>query len=357
MDRSNRILGSLIGGAIGDALGAPVEFMSLETIKKSFGPSGIVDFFPAYGRIGAITDDTQMTLFTAEGLLRAYVRARSRGMCNVTSVVSAAYHRWLETQEKDFQFRDTSQPGWLYHVEALWSQRAPGLTCLSALRSKPGSVQEPVENDSKGAGAIMRIGPVAMLFAEQDDKVMDVFNLAEECAWVTHGHPTGYLSAAAFAVILHALLCQKSLHEGIAEAKRFLTQKEGSKETLDALEKALKLAQQGTSNEDAIHQIGEGWVAEEALGIAIYCALKAKDFEDGLILAVNHDGDSDTTGLLVGEILGAIYGYEKIPQRWIDGVELRDEIMQIGHALFEYKNWDLDDEGIPYSILLKYPGA
>ena len=96
--RRDRFLGCLLGGAAGDALGAPVEFMKRATILERFGPRGITSYAPAYGRTGAITDDTQMTLFTAEGLLRAYVRGERRGIGHVPSVVAHAYLRWLKTQ-------------------------------------------------------------------------------------------------------------------------------------------------------------------------------------------------------------------------------------------------------------------
>ena len=78
---------------MGDALGAPVEFMSLAEIRGRFGPDGIQDYSPAYGRIGAITDDTQMTLFTAEGIIRAHNRALNKGICHPPSVVYYAYLR------------------------------------------------------------------------------------------------------------------------------------------------------------------------------------------------------------------------------------------------------------------------
>ena len=67
----DRYRGCLLGGAVGDALGAGVEFMSLDEIRGRYGPAGVTGYVPCYGRSGAITDDTQMTLFTAEGLLRA----------------------------------------------------------------------------------------------------------------------------------------------------------------------------------------------------------------------------------------------------------------------------------------------
>src|SRR5260370_16834222 len=67
--------GCLLGGAVGDALGGPVEFLDLEEIVKVYGEQGIRDYAPAYGKLGAITDDTQMTLFTAEAVLSAHVTA------------------------------------------------------------------------------------------------------------------------------------------------------------------------------------------------------------------------------------------------------------------------------------------
>jgi ADP-ribosylglycohydrolase len=90
MNRLERIKGCLLGGAVGDALGAPVEFLEWSVIEARFGPQGIIDFVPAYGITGAITDDTQMMLFTAEGLIRAYVRGSSRGVA--TSLALSIIH-------------------------------------------------------------------------------------------------------------------------------------------------------------------------------------------------------------------------------------------------------------------------
>jgi ADP-ribosylglycohydrolase len=90
--------GCLLGGAVGDALGAPVEFLNIREIRNRYGPSGITDYDVAYGRRGAITDDTQMTLFTAEGMLRADARWHLKGICYPPSVIHHAYIRWLHTQ-------------------------------------------------------------------------------------------------------------------------------------------------------------------------------------------------------------------------------------------------------------------
>jgi ADP-ribosylglycohydrolase len=97
-DLRERIRGSLLGGAVGDALGAPIEFDSLETIRERFGPGGVVELKPAYGRRGAITDDTQMTLFTAEGLLLAAQAAALDRPSELARHVHRALLRWLRTQ-------------------------------------------------------------------------------------------------------------------------------------------------------------------------------------------------------------------------------------------------------------------
>ena len=97
--RADRVRGCIIGGAVGDALGAPVEFMTFSQIRRDFGIAGIAGYEEAYGRAGAFTDDTQMTLWTMEGLIRDDNRYRDRGICSMPGVVYNAYLRWLVTQE------------------------------------------------------------------------------------------------------------------------------------------------------------------------------------------------------------------------------------------------------------------
>ena len=133
----DRFLGCLLGGAVGDALGAPVEFLSLATIRRTHGQGGIRDFAPAYGRKGAITDDTQMTLFTAEGLIRALVRLAGKGITTYPGVTAHAYQRWLRTQDRHSLCETVHQvncDGWLMGHRELHERRAPGNTCLGALR-------------------------------------------------------------------------------------------------------------------------------------------------------------------------------------------------------------------------------
>ncbi|MFM7786598.1 MAG: ADP-ribosylglycohydrolase family protein, partial [Gammaproteobacteria bacterium] len=202
----SRFAGCLLGGAVGDALGAPVEFMTRAQILQRFGPAGIRGYAPAYGGPGRITDDTQMTLFTAEGLIRAWVRGCLRGLSSCPDVTANAYLRWLHTQGER-PARDIAvgmdAPGWLFRQTELHSRRAPGSTCLSALRSMT-SLGEPARNNSKGCGGVMRVAPVG-LFAWRlagQESARDAFRLGTDLAALTHGHPTGSLTAGVLAVLV-----------------------------------------------------------------------------------------------------------------------------------------------------------
>ena len=359
VDLRSRIRGCLLGGAIGDALGAPVEFMRLTEIKSRFGPKGITDFAQAYGRIGAITDDTQMTLFTAEGLLRACVRGNLKGICSTPSVICHAYLRWLLTQGITPSTKDLEigKDGWLWTEKALHSRRAPGNTCVSSLKAMTHFTTARAANNSKGAGAIMRVAPIACgVGSGAESAVAEVFQLGKEASWLTHGHPSGFLSAAAFAVILHALLWGQRLETGIRRAKDFLSREHDSDETIAAMDVALRCVAEKLVPERAIPMIGEAWVGEEALGVALYCTLMADDFASGVRMAVNHDGDSDTTGLLVGQLFGARYGETAIPAHWLRDLEAREIVTQVSDDLCDCFQWNFEDEDQADKIWRRYPG-
>ena len=167
--------GCLLGGAIGDALGWPVEFLKLNEIKKKYGEDGITDLVAGINGKAEITDDTQMTLFTAEGLLRAESRGREKGICHIPSVVYNAYIRWLHTQgypkNKD---HDPIYDGWLIGEKELYARRGPGNTCLSALLSgKMGTMERPI-NNSKGCGGVMRVAPVGLLYGKDEAFVISI---------------------------------------------------------------------------------------------------------------------------------------------------------------------------------------
>ncbi|EHP42635.1 hypothetical protein OR16_13319 [Cupriavidus basilensis OR16] len=360
----SRFRGCLLGGAVGDALGAPVEFLSLAEIRERFGTDGITGYAPAYGGVGTITDDTQMTLFTAEGLLRAWVGGAGRGDGSVPGVVSRAYLRWLLTQGIQPAFhRDvlSDKPGWLYQQAALHSRRAPGHTCLSALEAML-RLGEPARNDSKGCGGVMRVAPAGLFAWRRAGRgwPQDAFDLGMELAALTHGHPSGSLTGGVLAVLIGALAGGAALPDALSSAKACLSAWPHHEETLLAILHAQALADSGVAFDDAIARLGEGWVAEEALAISVYCALVARDFRHGVVLAVNHDGDSDSTGAITGNLLGALLGVEAIPPEWLAPLELRDVIAELADDLSVFPEWDVGgeaaDEALAQRIGTKYPG-
>jgi len=273
--RPSRFKGCLLGGALGDALGAPVEFHSLAQIHAEFGSNGVDHFIPAYGRIGAITDDTQMTLFTAEGLVRAQVRLSERGITTHAGCVANAYQRWLLTQGDAPRQPDRMiESGWLFTQRQLHARRAPGNTCLSALHSLRDGEPSVAENNSKGCGGVMRVAPVG-LFASHWPDVKQCFELACEVCALTHGHPTGQLSGGVLAVMVMQLALGNPLEAALQTALEELRRHPDHEETLAGLEHAQRLAADPGEAHVDIERLGGGWIAEEALAISVYCALVA----------------------------------------------------------------------------------
>lgn len=343
ISKLNVFQGCLIGGAVGDALGAAIEFDSIQTIRRKFGEQGLTDYAPAYGRIGAITDDTQMTLFTAEGLLRANTRYNHKGICSPPKVVYHAYLRWLETQgvklsDETIKSCVYDTQSWLRDLPELNTRRAPGNSCLSALQSrKMGTIEEPI-NNSKGCGGVMRVAPIGLI-------AVDAFGLASEAAAITHGHPTGYLSAGVLTLVIKRIINGDGLTEAVKHAVyKILPQHANFEETFVACDKAVKLAGDRSMppSAETIEMLGAGWIAEEALAISIYCSLACEsDFTKAVLLAVNHSGDSDSTGAITGNILGALHGTAAIPERWLARLELKETIFEIAEYLFvEFQTGD-----------------
>ena len=240
----------------------------------------------------------------------------------------------MRTQEISFAESRKSPEhiySWLCDVPQLYSRRAPGLTCTGALRGK----DEFASNNSKGCGGIMRVAPLALDYPKADLKELDTEG--GKIAAITHGHSLGQMPAAVLTHIIHRIVYPQSdltLKETVLEARDVMAQIYSGdaylKELTDVIDLAVSLAENKDSDLDNIHRIGEGRTAEETLGIALYCSLRYEnDFSAGVIAAVNHKGDSDSTGAVTGNILGAIVGYERMEQKWKENLELADVILEI----------------------------
>lgn len=337
--------GCLIGGAVGDALGYAVEFSSESSIFSMYGKSGIVQYALHSGK-AIISDDTQMTMFTATALLDGITRGQLRGiMGEISGYIALEYEGWYLTQTNAYPIdRDEnySKYSWLMNMPEIFKRRAPGNTCLSALASEQkGTVEKPI-NKSKGCGGVMRVAPIGLYFAKWDRMQQEEIDLiGAQAAAITHGHELGYIPAAALVHIISLLVKDKGLSvlqavNDSIEAMEILFEKCKHREYFtNLMKKAILLAQSDSNDLESIHKLGEGWVAEETLAIAVYCAIKYQnDFEKAICTAVNHNGDSDSTGAVCGNILGAYLGYNAIPQKYKTNLEFHDVLMELAEDLF-----------------------
>ncbi len=326
----DKFKGCILGGAVGDALGYPVEFLKMDEIIEEYGKTGITEY-KLYNGKALVSDDTQMTMYTACGLLKGYTRFVTREiMGDWVEYVHRAYQDWRYTQ-----FNGYGQPlglgvCWLLNMEDMYSCRAPGNTCLSALEtSKCGKTYSPI-NNSMGCGGLIRVAPVGLYLPRHLQSIDEVDVIGAEVAAITHGNPLAYLPAAAFVhIIAKATTTEDDLETIVKDARQKIGTLYADKEGVDIFElfvdKAIALAHENISDSDAIKELGEGWLGLEALSIAIYCAIKYQDdFEKAIITAVNHDGDSDSTGAVTGNILGAYHGISAIPHKFLDNLELKN---------------------------------
>ena len=327
----DKFRGCLIGGAAGDALGYSVEFLSEEIIRKKYGPEGITAY-DRRGGLALISDDTQMTMFTANGLLLAAFREEK----DWRQSIATAYREWYKTQVSACSPATRFLRCWLMDIPELYSPRAPGNTCLSAIdEGCCGTFTHP-HNRSKGCGGVMRVAPIGLYFEDTAQAAM----VAAEAAVLTHGHEMGYIPAALLAAIVNQavyypdwdlehiiIFCLRSMHI-------LFPNSEALPAFHDKIIKAIALAKEKAPDLDAIHTLGPGWCGDDAIAVAIFCALKYRnDFDAAMIASVNHGGDSDSTGAITGNILGAYLGLSAIPEKYLEDLELKEVLLELADDL------------------------
>lgn len=218
---------------------------------------------------------------------------------------------------------------------ALRHRRAPGHTCLSALgQGGAGTPERPI-NQSKGCGAVMRVAPIGWLTGLPAEAR---FDLAARAGALTHGHPDGWASAGLLATLIGALFAGHGVSRALDQAKTVTAEAlrhHGARADLlgvvaRAETRARRLRHAPTQ---AIGEIGRGWTGEEAVAVALYAVLSARDFTDALQRAANHDGDSDSTAALAGQIWGAWKGVDSLPMAWVRRLDVLPECLHGVEAL------------------------
>jgi ADP-ribosylglycohydrolase len=296
-----QVLGMMYGLALGDALGAPVEFWELKGIRERYGPKGIQELpTPAL-----FTDDTQMSLAVAEAL----IVAGHQDLGGIMEAISQEFVAWLRSPEND---------------------RSPGGSCLYGARQLEAGVPwwKSGKPNSKGCGAAMRVAPIGFLYQHDLAKLRQV---AAASALVTHHHPAAQLGAVA-AAFLAKLALDRVPPEEMLPALELEThgQVREFDQTLARLEEALEMA----SPDAALAYIGEGWVAEEAVMLALYCFLKSPDdFLATIRRGANTQGDSDSIACIAGGLSGAYLGIKALPPAWVARLEKTEYLADVAHRL------------------------
>jgi len=316
----DRVRGCLLGLAVGDAYGAPIEFLRRGEILARFGVDGPRDLEPWAGHPGgSISDDTQMSIATARGLLdwRTTSGWLPGEAVDHEALAEAIWRRYLE---------------WFHSDE--WQGRAPGDTCMAALRSG-----FPV--DGGGCGGVMRVAPLGCSGLGRA-----AFEAGARAAALTHRYATSDAASGFQAALIDRLITGDDLTVAVSIAHEALVACPESDEALEAVDTAMGLAgDESVETYEALGRIGhagletaqgsgKGWVAEEALGIGLLCALRyANDFARALCAAALISGDSDSTASIAGAVLGAAGGLQVIPTRWRYKVERRGELLDLADEL------------------------
>lgn len=300
--------GCLLGGAIGDALGYA---------NRVFGKT-------------LVSHHTQMSVFTVDGLLWADSRVKRKGVYAYVPCLFFAYQKWYYTQtghfaDKDYEFL---RSGEILDWEELYARRSPGETALNALagsiHSQYGTLKNRV-NNSKGYCATVRSGPIGLYFW-RDPKT--AFQIGWQGGAITHGHSDGFLLAGFIAHLIALIIRGDQLRNAVEEAANHLKSQKDGERGYAAIRKAIELAEMGGEPRQALLSIGEGWLAEEAVAKAVYCALVyPNDFEKALRLALESEENQSGVASLCGTILGAYLGSLEIPYSWIRDVELSDRLV------------------------------
>lgn len=373
MENIDKYRGCLLGGAAGDALGYAIEFDREEAIAARYGSRGIRDYQLDERGLAPFSDDTQMTLYTANSLLyslaalsaQAYGDTQASGGAPTSSDAQASsgapapapaplpspaalaayapaqmaqfYVEWMYTQVSPYPLAEPK--AWISSLPELFASRAPGVTCMNACEAMANGAK--AVNNSKGCGGIMRMAPVGLINTCPSFSDVELQRLGAQLAELTHCHELGWMPAGVFAHIVSLLSRDEasSVQEAATQALNTLPEAFPNAHYLGQLQEllryTLRLADSDIPDLEAIHALGEGWVAEEALAIGLLCSLRHEnDFAGAITSAVNHGGDSDSTGAIAGNIVGAHLGLTEIPQRYLEHLELRDTISKIADDLF-----------------------
>jgi ADP-ribosylglycohydrolase len=353
----------ILGLAIGDALGAPTEFKSMASIRAKFGPDGITDMSECDGKF---TDDTQMTVALAEGLLDAWddhVFQRAEDLLllllgflervdlrmaeeSAAWAVNAAPAPIPNNLRGHMANPDTVMP-YIANRFKKWAfgpknNRAPGTTCMAGCRALKAGKRwtESGVMSSKGCGSAMRSSPVGLVYSDPDT----LEKIARASSIVTHGHQAALDAAHAAALVVRALLDGTLPRNLLGIVTDVCVKDDRFHKLLMKVEQLVADTINGTITPEVAQthaHLGESWTGDEAVASALYCFLLAFERGEGYVETVRYGantcGDSDSIAAIAGSFAGAFWGIggRGVPEVWIEQVEDATELELLAQRLYD----------------------
>lgn len=289
--------GALIGHAVGDALGVPVEFASRKARQED--PVRDMRGFGTHNQpAGTWSDDASLTLCTAQSLIDGYDLVD----------MGKRFTRWM--------------------LEAYWTPHGQvfdiGQTTREAIfrldKGTPPTEAGPVSEYSNGNGSLMRMIPIGLYFAQTP--VEKRLRVAMESSQLTHGHARSQL-ACAFYVDLVARLVQRVPYQDALQQTQQILETWIDANHPEEMEAFAPCLDNRLADRPADSISGSGYVLD-TLSASLWCCLRTDCYEQAVLTAVNLGDDTDTTGAVTGGLAGLIYGMESIPRHW------REQLARIG---------------------------
>lgn len=333
-NRQSKCRGVLLGLAVGDAMGHPIENRSLRDIREDYGPNGLMGYDLVNG-YADITSYTQVCAFTANGILLGLTRGQAQGRpTRLIRFVTAAIREWYRTQVFSLQEKTLC---WLSAVPAMRRKFCMDNRMLDALSKETlGTLDDP-KFRSDHPGALTTVIPLALLREDLQLQQEELDHLAAEVMALTHGEPESYISAAALCHMLCTLLQRPEIspEELVYQTANSVSLQFGQGGKLwELLQVALTLAENPAMNPQNAMETLQCRTAAEVLSGAFYAWATARgDFDRAIVTAVNHSGRSSAVGAVAGGMMGAVLGADGIPDFYLESLEAAPHIRELAEDM------------------------
>ena len=355
--------GALIGSAVGDAFGYPLMALSYAEICQRFEKNGALELAVSRKTDTALfTEATQMSLFTADGIIWAHAENVAHENGAVANYVFYSYQLWLYMQtrsiagsEYEWLFDKKQNPNIssLLRSKGLGKKRRLSDSNIDALFDARNGIFGTLSrklNNNTDAGAVKRVLPVGLFYGDNSDMA---FRIGCDVGAITHSAPDGYLPCGVYTAIIAELLRGNNVDDAVNEAMALLAAYPDNENTYSALQRAVDLANdEDVEPREGLGELGDGISAISCLAIAVYSAiLHQTNYKFAIALAANHDGDSSACGAIAGGILGVWYGLKKLPKNWTKKVQYRNLLETVADVLYdnsEFQEPEDDDDDDEY---------